>query len=192
MFVYNPKTLYDAWPAFYAFVDFLIRMVREDKIKVTKARLASSSNCFNIWLSESQDVREESKINFGYEPYRGLFVGTVTPIRRFRFELIGQGIVLADLESKDAQSYDKMLELFKAIVDYVKRHDQKWYERILDTVVFASLERANWKKSKDEIKRELNETWEVRKAREDFEREERRIVSNLTEDYRRQGYKIID
>lgn len=80
MFVNNPKTLYDAWPAFYQFVDFLVRMINEDKVKVTRTGEIGGMYrpaCVDIWLSESKNIKEESKINFGYEPYRGLFAGTL-------------------------------------------------------------------------------------------------------------------
>ena len=171
MFVYNPKTLYDAWPAFYAFIDFLIRMIDEDKVNVKKSSGGPAQ--FKIWLRESKNIKKESKVSFAYSPYKGIFVGIETPIRRFEFSLIGGVGVLFHAESRDPESYDKMLELFRALLRYMERHDPKYCQDVLKLVfeTISSLDRKDWKKSKKEIEREFNKKWETRKAAEDFERQ---------------------
>ncbi len=195
MFVYNPKTLFYVWPAFYAFIDFLIRMINEDKVEVTSNSFFGTDHGpadFYIWFSASKGINEESKIHLSYDWWLGF--ETATPIERFGFSLVGKGIVLAELRSKDARSYDKMLDLFKAVMRYMERHDPKYHQEVLGFVgkATSSMERKDWKKSKAEIEKEFSERWETRKAAEDFERERATELSKLTNDYRSQGYEITD
>ncbi len=206
MNVYNPKTLYHAWPAFYAFVDFLVRMIDEDKVEVKKnwslnfTGSAGGPAQFEIWLSKSNDIKEESKISFGYRSYKDVFVGTETPIRRFEFGLISSGSVLFQAESRDPKSYDKMLELFRAVMRYTERHDPKHYWEIFESICkalscgdpFYSMDRKNWLKSKKEIEKEFNERYETKRSTEDFERKRSDELSKLTNEYKSQGYEIIE
>lgn len=199
MFVYNPKTLYHIWPAFYAMIDFIIRMINEDKIEVKKSfHLNFTGDTggpaqFDIWLIGmwNTDLKEQLKVSFAYMPSRGRFVGTVTPIQRFEFSLTSGIGVLFQAESRDPESYDKMLELFKAVMGYLERHDPAYHKRVLESVEMDSLERKNWKKPRKDIEKEVNEKWETRKAVEDFQRERERELSELTNEYKRQGYLII-
>lgn len=203
MFVYNPKTLFDAWPAFYAMIDFVIRMINEDKIEVKKSfylnfinftGAAGGSAQFDIWLKGTwnTDLKEQLKISFAYMPHRGVFIGTVTPIERFEFSLTSEIGVLFQAESRNPESYDKMLELFKAIMGYLERHDLDYHKRVLESVDMDSLERKNWKKSRKDIEKELNEKWETRKDIEDFQRKRERALSELSSQYRGQGYELVD
>ena len=102
--------------------------------------------------------------------------------------------VLFHAESRDPESYDKMLELFRALLRYMERHDPKYCQDVLKLVfeTISSLDRKDWKKSKKEIEREFNKKWETRKAAEDFERQRTEELSKLTDDYRYQGYEITD
>lgn len=192
MFVYNPKTLFDAWPVFYAFVDFMIRLINEDKVRIEKRVLYSDLGGFDIYLLESKGVADELKVNFDYDDWRGRFVGRIKPIQRFRFSLIKSAVVIFDVESRNTLDYDKMLELFKVVVAYLKRHDPEDYARVLKSVDLSSLERSSWKKSRKEIEREFNEKWETRQTTEDFERKRNEELSKLTSDYKSQGYEITD
>lgn len=195
MFIYNPKDLYHVWPAFYAFVDFLIRMIDEDKVVVTSnSSLGTglSPANFIIWLSADKDVNKESRICFSYDWWLGF--ETATPIERFGFSLVGKGVVLADLRSKDAKSYDKMLDLFREVMRYMERHNPENHKRILEFVskAISSLDRKDWRKSRKDIESEFEKEYENRSAKEKFERERTAGLMAKINHYKHQGYEITD
>lgn len=193
MFVYHPQDLFSSRNILYLFIDFLARLINEDKVRVTKSHAPyCSPGYFDIWLVEANDVAEEIKISFAYESYKGRFVGTVSPTKRFRFELIKGVVSLLLIESSDAESYDKMLELFKATLSHAERHDPNHYKKILEKIDLRSLPRTAWRKSKSEIEEELSKSSDMRMATENLQRKKDQALIDLTNEYKRQGYKITD
>ena len=195
MFVYSPKELYHAWPAFYAFVDFLIRMIDEDKVEVIDSSSFGTGHGpadFYIWLSANKGV-EESVIHLSYDWRLGY--EPVTPIKRFGFTFVGKGLsVLLNLRSKDADSYDKMLELFRAVMRYIERHNPERHREVVELISgsISSLDRKDWKKSKKAIEEEFSETWQARQALETLKMGKARGLSELTNKYKQQGYEIVN
>ena len=195
MQVYGLRTAYDIWPAFYSFVDFLIRMMDEGKVEVTTRFFSGAGRGpadFYIWLSVDKGIKGESKIHFSYNWW--LAHETTSPIRRFGFSLVSKGIVLADLRSQDAESYDKMLELFRAIMRYVEGHDLAYYTEVAQLVSrsILSLDRKDWKKSRKEIEVEFEKAYQTRGAKAKFERERMESLSQLINGYKIQGYEITE
>ncbi|MDP3696786.1 MAG: hypothetical protein Q8R55_02015 [Candidatus Taylorbacteria bacterium] len=195
MQVYGQRTSRDVWPAFYEFVDFIIRMIDEGKVEVISNSSFGTSHDhadFYIWLSVNMGVHEESKIHFSYDWWLGC--ETATPIRRFGFSLVNKGLVLAELRSRDANSYDKMLDLFRAVMRYMERHNPSYHKVVLEFVSksISSLDRKDWQKSRKDIESEFEKEYQAREAREKFERERTEKLSNLVREYKNQGYQIID
>lgn len=189
MIVYNPKEKYGVLKLFPIFVDFLIQQLNSDKIEITKTILRECCG-FEILLVRSNDYSKQTYIVFEHAKMRGW--ESQTPIERFEFTLCQGGIVQAQFLSQNPNEYDKMLELFTACLSYLKRHAPERHKYILERIDLSSLERKNWKKSKEEIVKELSEDWEMRKAIEDFERMKKQALANLISKYAGQGYEITE
>jgi len=188
MRVHHPGDYHGVLELFDCFVDFLIRQITEDKLEINK--LSYGSRGFCIWLINSKEIDKQIYITLEHDQMRGW--SSVTPIEGFEFTLCQGGIVKADLISQYPDEYDKMLELFNAGLDYLQRHDQEHYRRILETVDLSSLERKNWKKSMREIRQELTENIKIRMLTENFERMREQTLANLISKYRGQGYEIVE
>lgn len=192
MFIHHPENLYSTRVLFSSYVDFLIRLINEDRIEVAKDKYTGHGpGHFEIWLIKSNDIKQQLKISFSYESYK-LLVGSVEPIQRFRFELIKGVISLLLVESDNSESYDKMLELFKALLGYIQRHDSDHYKDILKAIDLSSLERNNWEKSKEDIQKEVAESLDIRMATVELDRRKENTLVGLTNNYKSQGYQITD
>lgn len=193
MLVYHPEDSYRAKRLFYPFIEFLIRLIREARVRVSKSEFSTrGKSYFEIWLIEDGDLKKKLKINFAYEPWKGRFVGAVKPINRFRFEL-GWGVSsLLLIESDDPESYDKMLELFKSILDYFEKYDPDFYNQVLGEINMPSLERGNWRISQDEICKEAAESTEFKEAIDNLTGIKKEKEAQLIAYYLRMGYQITE
>lgn len=189
MIIHHPGDRYTTLKLFGCFVDFLIHQINQDKLEVGK-RLGSLNRHrgFEILLVKSKEISKEINIVLEHSQMRGFSI--VTPIEGFQFILCQGCIVQADLISQSPNEYDKMLELFKAGLGYLQRHDQNHYDRILKAVNLPSLERQNWKRSTKALEREVAENFDIRMATQNFQRMKEQTLANLISKYKGQGYEI--
>ena len=167
---------------FLAFVDFVINLIDADKVSV---RITENLASFRIVLSDAEEINKRLEASIYYLS-GGTFIGAPTPIERFKFELVQGVISIFSTSSNDGESYDKLLELFKSIINYMKRHNNKYNNLILQD----TLERKNWKKSMADIEKEADENLNVKSEKEDFQRTRELALNNLILRYRHEGYQI--
>lgn len=190
MIVYRPKDRYDILKLFYCFADFLISQINDDKIEVGKVWAGTTRHRgFDIVLINGKDLSKQMYVILEYDRMRGW--SSVTPIEGFEFTLCQGGLEKATLISQDSNEYDKMLELFKAGLAYLQRHNTEHYGRIVKAVDLQSLERRSWKKSMRSIEHELSENIDMRMATESLKRKREQALADLVCKYRGQGYEIL-
>ena len=168
---------------FLTFVDFVISLIDKDKVTV---RQTDSLTSFRIVLLDTEGVNKRLEVSIYYLS-GGTFIGAPTPIERFKFELVQGVISIFSTSSNDGESYDKLLELFKSIINYMKKRNNKYNNPVLQDI----LERKNWKKTQEEIKQEIDESLDIKLGEEDLQRKRELALNKLILKYRHQGYEII-
>lgn len=120
-----------------------------------------------------------------------MFLGN-EPIRRFNLDLIRRVTVLLSVESDDAKSYDKMLELFRTILRYMEINCSIDYVEIIRKIDINSLDRNRWKKTMTEIQKKVEEDHQVKEAARSLVCAKNTKFNQLINKYRDQGYEIVD
>ena len=168
---------------FLAFVDFVINLIDADKVSV---RITENLASFRIVLSDAEEINKRLEASIYYLS-GGTFIGAPTPIERFKFELVQGVISIFSTSSNDGESYDKLLELFKSVINYMKRRDNKYNNLILQD----TLERKNWEKSMADIEKEVEGDPNIKLAEEDFRRKKELALNKRILMCRHEGYTII-